>query len=607
MGLACLLLFVGLLTLALVGASSSNLNLTPTAVPVSSQVNSLANFSPARQINALVADPTDYQNLFAATDKGVLASSDGGKTWEDATLNATNITTLALDGSDPERPLYAGTLASGLYKSSDGGKTWNNLGLTGRDIVNVAAYQGHVYVGVRGTFSNIYASNDAGKTFTTANSGQLPPRLDVRTISIDPVNPNQVYIGTAYVNGLHFADFGRVKFSGDGGKTWKDLGQWQQVAAANTNPAAAATTPHLDPMGAVTVLQAISSSRIYAGNGQTLFLLSPNQNTWQPVTEGLPQTGVLDVTSDPQVPTVLYASTNDGFYRNTDGQKWVKISEGTQKSPVLTAAKTALSEPALIAANTHNNAISVNNLNSTYLYALATDGDLSSYENRDFGNGKLAPLPGGPPLPDFSAYGGENPADPLAPPATANDPNRMFFKETGHYLAGGFLTYWKQNGSLDTFGFPLTEEFSEFDTGHNITLTVQYFERAKFEYHAEFPPNQRVQLALIGDQAVEGKYYVPGRFIPTINGKQDYFKATGHTLQGEFYQFWTKNGGLGRFGQPVTEQVNETQADGHKMVVQYFERAKLEYEPDKNGKPGPIQIGLIGRQVLIQKGWLKSS
>ena len=589
---AGVILFFGLLALALVAARGSRENLTQgsaTVSPSSANASGQLSSQATQHINTLVADPTDFQNLFVATDKGVLASSDGGKNWADVSdgLNGAAITALALDGNDPERPLYAGTQGAGLFKSNDGGKSWSNLGLGGRDIEVIAAYQSHVYLGVRGTFASVYASADGGKTFGLPAKAQLPPHIDVRSIAIDPINPNLVYIGTAFVNALHFPDLGRVKFSNDGGKTWRDLGRWQNVSSPTT----------LDAHDAVAVLLAVSSSRIYAGDGRNLYRLNPDQTGWQIIAGGLPPDGVLDVTSDPQVPTVVYVDAQDGFYRSTDNQTWTKISAGN-KTALLPGGDTTLAAPALIAANTHNNAISVNNLNSTFLYGLGPDGSLVSYENREFGDNKLAPLPGGAPLPDFSFYGGNNPADPVAPP-TNNDPNHIYFKETGHFVSGGFYGYWKQNGGLEILGLPLTEEFGEFDASRKITQTVQYFERAKFEYHAEAASAQRVQLALLGHEATAGKYFGPGRFVPT-NATQTYFTLTNHTLRGVFYQFWVKNGGLGRFGLPLSEAIQETQADGRKLTVQYFERAKLESD-----NAGPVQIGLLGRQVLVQKGWLK--
>ena len=67
-----------------------------------------------------------------------------------------------------------------------------------------------------------------------------------------------------------------------------------------------------------------------------------------------------------------------------------------------------------------------------------------------------------------------------------NTAQRLFFGDTGHSLALGFRTYWEQNGGLAQFGFPITEEFQEKNPTDGKTYTVQYFERARFEYHPEF-------------------------------------------------------------------------------------------------------------------------
>lgn len=78
------------------------------------------------------------------------------------------------------------------------------------------------------------------------------------------------------------------------------------------------------------------------------------------------------------------------------------------------------------------------------------------------------------------------------PPA---DPARLF-PETGHSIAFGFRAFWEQFGddatSISIFGYPLTEEISE--NGR----TVQYFERAVFEYWPENPEPHRVLLRRLG-------------------------------------------------------------------------------------------------------------
>lgn len=72
------------------------------------------------------------------------------------------------------------------------------------------------------------------------------------------------------------------------------------------------------------------------------------------------------------------------------------------------------------------------------------------------------------------------------PPEDADeDSSRRYFPETGHTLAYGFKEYWEQNGGLYVFGYPISTEFSEYNRDTEQDHTVQYFERARFEWHPE--------------------------------------------------------------------------------------------------------------------------
>jgi hypothetical protein len=82
-----------------------------------------------------------------------------------------------------------------------------------------------------------------------------------------------------------------------------------------------------------------------------------------------------------------------------------------------------------------------------------------------------------------------HPADPPAEPIIG----AFYFPETGHNLTDltadrrtvvNFGRYWENHGGLRQFGYPITEIFPEqLEDGR--TYLVQYFERARFEYHPE--------------------------------------------------------------------------------------------------------------------------
>lgn len=94
-----------------------------------------------------------------------------------------------------------------------------------------------------------------------------------------------------------------------------------------------------------------------------------------------------------------------------------------------------------------------------------------------------------------------DPAQPaLQPVRETGNPDFLFFPQTGHTLGGGFKDFWLNRGSLPVFGFPLSEEFQEKNPQDGQVYTVQYFERARFEYHPELPPDYQVELGQLGRQ-----------------------------------------------------------------------------------------------------------
>ncbi len=83
------------------------------------------------------------------------------------------------------------------------------------------------------------------------------------------------------------------------------------------------------------------------------------------------------------------------------------------------------------------------------------------------------------------------------PPAPQAGPH--YFTEAGHNLTGSFLAYYQRYGGISQFGLPLTEPFPEQLADGGI-YTVQYFERARFEYHPENAAPYDVLLGQFGRQ-----------------------------------------------------------------------------------------------------------
>jgi hypothetical protein len=75
---------------------------------------------------------------------------------------------------------------------------------------------------------------------------------------------------------------------------------------------------------------------------------------------------------------------------------------------------------------------------------------------------------------------------------TTNTPACRLFSETGHSVCYAFLDFFDKNGGISQFGYPISG-FEEHDGRY-----VQYFQKARFEWHPEKPPGQWVTLSNLG-------------------------------------------------------------------------------------------------------------
>jgi len=113
-------------------------------------------------------------------------------------------------------------------------------------------------------------------------------------------------------------------------------------------------------------------------------------------------------------------------------------------------------------------------------------------------------------------------AVPESAKAELNDDGALFFPETKHTASNSFRLYWQANGGLPIFGYPLSQEFTERNADDGNSYAVQYFERARFEWHPEVKGGT-VLIGLMGKASAQ-----------TINANQ------GPRTQGALTE-WTPN------------------------------------------------------------------
>ena len=189
----------------------------------------------------------------------------------------------------------------------------------------------------------------------------------------------------------------------------------------------------------------------------------------------------------------------------------------------------------------------------------------------------------------------------IAPLASAGPTDGViFFPETGKTLGHGFRHFWEAQGGLARFGYPLTNEFTERDADTGEEHTVQYFERARFEYHPERKGTPyETELGLLGRQVTAGRGGERAfqALDPATDRPDDarVFAETGHSLAGLFRQHWETTGGLMIYGLPISEPFQEAPLPGAEpRLVQYFERARLEIIPMQGNADGVIRLAPLG-------------
>ena len=182
---------------------------------------------------------------------------------------------------------------------------------------------------------------------------------------------------------------------------------------------------------------------------------------------------------------------------------------------------------------------------------------------------------------------------------TAPAPEYRYFPETGHTVGHAFLSFWNAYGGLPTFGYPITDEFRQVSPTDGKTYTVQYFERARFEYHPEFAGTPyEVELGLLGVQLAQQQGLLSTAPFQKVSAQSDanctFYAATGHRLCFGFRDFWQSHGGLMIYGYPISEEYRDPTTG---FVTQYFERQRLEWHPE-NTPAWQVEGGLLGAQVL---------
>ena len=191
-----------------------------------------------------------------------------------------------------------------------------------------------------------YVTAASGGVWKTTNAGaSWTPIFDhegsysIGCITLDPSNPDVVWVGTGENNSQRSVGFGDgVYKSEDGGKSWTDMGLKASEHIGRIV---------VDPHDSNVVYVAAQGPLWNPGGDRGLYKTTDGGKTWKAVLTISENTGVNDVVMDPRDPNLLYASSyqrrrhvwtlidggpESAIYRSTDaGATWKKLESGLPK------------------------------------------------------------------------------------------------------------------------------------------------------------------------------------------------------------------------------------------------------------------------------------
>lgn len=197
--------------------------------------------------------------------------------------------------------------------------------------------------------STWYVAVGSGNLWKTTNSGiTWTPIFDnqstysIGTVSIDPNNPNVIWVGTGEnVSGRHVGWGDGVYKSVDAGKTWKNMGLTQSEHIGKIL---------IDQRNSDVILVAAEGPLWSGGGERGLYKSVDGGQSWKVVLQIDPYTGITDIEFHPENPDVVYAAAyqrfrrtwalmaggpNSGIYKSTNnGENFNKITTGLPSGDV---------------------------------------------------------------------------------------------------------------------------------------------------------------------------------------------------------------------------------------------------------------------------------
>lgn len=299
-------------------------------------------------VDMLMADPNDASKLYSGSEATITQIINGGETITPSSLPIVASSPVAVNqfAVDPRNNLIVYAAADkGVLKSVDGGHIWNpaNTGLPGVTVLTVRSSSTTSGLVLAGTaFQGLYRSTDGGDSWTQISNG-ISAGIYVSDLLVVPGDPEQFFAATT--EGVYRSLDGGVSWSSFGGLNGyvRALAYGNGYLYASDYPSTlyrgALSGGILTQIGTVSTDLFIVSMLVLPGEPTTVYLRlsnnvlvkSTNGGAFSSVTP-LSEYGtqhVLALATNPQQPSTLYAGTSNGLYYTTNaGLTWFPLDIG---------------------------------------------------------------------------------------------------------------------------------------------------------------------------------------------------------------------------------------------------------------------------------------
>lgn len=280
--------------------------------------------------NRILVHPTNHNLVYAATNKGILRSTDGANTWN----NINNSAIFRDIEFHPENPQIIYATTSGMnqstsnariFRSTNGGTDWSLIsslnGASRIDLAVTTANPDYVYaVAARsnGGFFGLLRSTNSGAAFTTQSTTPNILSTDVNgggttgqgfydlAISVSPMNPELVFVG-----GI------QTWVSSNGGRNWRIINHW---TGSFNLPYIHADQHHFQ--------YTRDAQELFAANDGGLYYSTNSGSSWIDISNGLAITQFYKIDVSPAAPDMIIGGTQDNGTKLLSGKSWAQVNGG---------------------------------------------------------------------------------------------------------------------------------------------------------------------------------------------------------------------------------------------------------------------------------------